>query len=336
MSCDNGPLRLLPPHTSRLVQGAAHFRTIAGVVEALLQNSLDAGCHKAHVLLFPGGEGWGITVFDDGSGWSAADASLLCVCGATSRATERLGRSLFILKSLSGVEAWCRRAGGAPPAALPAWATTAVALRGVFAGTPVRLAALVPQRELAGVLSVAQGLALSRPFVGFRVDVAGAAAPLLQLEAAHTPLQRVAALFPAARGLRPVTGEAGPYAVAGFAAAAGDGAGPTPLFLCTINGRVARGGVLRDAAEAGGGGSAVHALLHVTAACGSFTAVFEAAPERAFVGWTNPPGVRGMVEAAIRAALQPPAVAPCVAAPPPSPQRRSPSSPRSRGGRGGR
>jgi hypothetical protein len=301
-------MHILPPAQAQLVQSAAHFASIPGIVEALIQNALDAGALRIEVALGTPAQdpsGWSVACFDDGRGWSAADAPLLGMRGATSRAADRAGRSLYLLRGVcSTFSADSRRAGDAARG-LPGWAATGVRAGGIFGCTPVRLAALVPARELMGVLAVVQTLAIFAWTVALRVDVDSGPSPLLQLVAAHTPLQRVAALFPGARGLRPVAATSGAYTVTGYAAAAGEGVG-APLAAVTLNGLVARGGVggVREAAEAAAppGAGGVHYLLQVTALPGSCTAVFDAAPDRAFVSFEDARAVRALVTAAVRAA----------------------------------
>jgi DNA mismatch repair protein MutL len=226
-------IHLLPdPLVSQIAAGEVVERP-ASVVKELIENALDAGAREVEVQLEAGGKGR-IAVADDGCGMGADDALLAFDRHATSKIAsfadlERVGTLGFRGEALAAIASVARvelttaerpgegrrvrieggRVRVAEPLARPRGTT--VDVRSLFFNVPARRKFLkAPETELRRALEVAQGYALARPDVRWRVlhegrallDVlpaAGAPAPGAGSagEAAETAgqRQRIAALF---------------------------------------------------------------------------------------------------------------------------------------------
>src|SRR5579863_437981 len=283
-------IRLLPdPMVSQIAAGEVVERP-ASVVKELIENALDAGARQVEVLLEAGGKSR-IAVADDGCGMGADDALLAFDRHATSKIAsfadlERVGtlgfrgEALAAIASVARVELTTAEGSGlgrrvlieggrvrvAEPLARPRGTTLDV--RSLFFNVPARRKFLKsPETELRRAVEVAQGYALARPDVRWRVlhedrvllDVLPpAAAPGLAagfgggMAEAAGQRQRIAALFGEAQAAqltaigdsgRPA-GSGGPGGVGGPGEAAGH-VGPGGL------GRLGEAGVPLGALPAG-------------------------------------------------------------------------------------
>jgi len=249
-------IHLLPdPLVSQIAAGEVVERP-ASVVKELIENALDAGAREVEVQLEAGGKGR-VAVADDGCGMGADDALLAFDRHATSKIAsfedlERVGTLGFRGEALAAIASVARvelvtaerpgeghrvlieggRVRVAEPLARPRGTTLDV--RSLFFNVPARRKFLKsPETELRRALEVAQGYALARPDVRWRVLHEGRALlDLLPAAGPEGPRQRIAQLFGDELASRLVDigtvgegaamGEAGP---AGESAAVGE-AGP--------------------------------------------------------------------------------------------------------------
>jgi DNA mismatch repair protein MutL len=185
-------IRLLPdPLVSQIAAGEVVERP-ASVVKELIENALDAGARQVEVLLEAGGKSR-IAVADDGCGMGADDALLAFDRHATSKIAsfadlERVGtlgfrgEALAAIASVARVELTTAEGSGlgrrvlieggrvrvAEPLARPRGTTLDV--RSLFFNVPARRKFLKsPETELRRAVEVAQGYALARPDVRWRV-----------------------------------------------------------------------------------------------------------------------------------------------------------------------
>jgi DNA mismatch repair protein MutL len=209
---------LADPLVSQIAAGEVVERP-ASVVKELIENALDAGAREIEVLLEAGGKGR-VAVADDGCGMGADDALLAFDQHATSKIAsfadlERVGTLGFRGEALAAIASVARvelvtaerpgeghrvlieggRVRVAEPLARPRGTTLDV--RSLFFNVPARRKFLkAPETELRRALEVAQGYALARPDVRWRVLHEGRA--LLDLLPAAGPegsRQRIAQLF---------------------------------------------------------------------------------------------------------------------------------------------
>src|ERR1700724_2382376 len=209
---------LADPLVSQIAAGEVVERP-ASVVKELIENALDAGAREVEVLLEAGGKGR-VAVADDGCGMGADDALLAFDRHATSKIAsfadlERIGTLGFRGEALAAIASVARvelvtaerpgdghrvlieggRVRVAEPLARPRGTTLDV--RSLFFNVPARRKFLKsPETELRRALEVAQGYALARPDVRWRVLHEGR--PLLDLLPAagpEGPRQRIAQLF---------------------------------------------------------------------------------------------------------------------------------------------
>jgi len=209
---------LADPLVSQIAAGEVVERP-ASVVKELIENALDAGAREVEVLLEAGGKGR-IAVADDGCGMGADDALLAFDRHATSKIAsfedlERVGTLGFRGEALAAIASVARvelvtaerpgeghrvlieggRVRVAEPLARPRGTTLDV--RSLFFNVPARRKFLKsPETELRRCLEVAQGYALARPDVRWRVLHEGRALlDLLPAAGPEGPRQRIAQLF---------------------------------------------------------------------------------------------------------------------------------------------
>jgi DNA mismatch repair protein MutL len=247
---------LADPLVSQIAAGEVVERP-ASVVKELIENALDAGAREVEVLLEAGGKGR-VAVADDGCGMGADDALLAFDRHATSKIAsfedlERVGTLGFRGEALAAIASVARvelvtaerpgeghrvlieggRVRVAEPLARPRGTTLDV--RSLFFNVPARRKFLKsPETELRRALEVAQGYALARPDVRWRLLHEGRALlDLLPAAGPEGPRQRIAQLFgdelasrlvdigTAGGGESAAIGEAGPSGESGAPAAAG-------------------------------------------------------------------------------------------------------------------
>jgi DNA mismatch repair protein MutL len=243
---------LADPLVSQIAAGEVVERP-ASVVKELIENALDAGAREVEVLLEAGGKGR-VAVADDGCGMGADDALLAFDQHATSKIAsfadlERVGTLGFRGEALAAIASVARvelvtaerpgeghrvlieggRVRVAEPLARPRGTTLDV--RSLFFNVPARRKFLkAPETELRRCLEVAQGYALARPDVRWRVLHEGRALlDLLPAAGPGGPRQRIAQLFGDELASRLVDigtvgeiaamGEAGPIGESGAAGA---------------------------------------------------------------------------------------------------------------------
>jgi DNA mismatch repair protein MutL len=209
---------LADPLVSQIAAGEVVERP-ASVVKELIENALDAGAREVEVLLEAGGKGR-VAVADDGCGMGADDALLAFDQHATSKIAsfadlERVGTLGFRGEALAAIASVARvelvtaerpgdghrvlieggRVRVAEPLARPRGTTLDV--RSLFFNVPARRKFLkAPETELRRALEVAQGYALARPDVRWRVLHEGRALlDLLPAAGPQGPRQRIAQLF---------------------------------------------------------------------------------------------------------------------------------------------
>lgn len=246
---------LADPLVSQIAAGEVVERP-ASVVKELIENALDAGARAVEVLLEAGGKGR-VAVADDGCGMGADDALLAFDRHATSKIAsfedlERVGTLGFRGEALAAIASVARvelvtaerpgdghrvlieggRVRVAEPLARPRGTTLDV--RSLFFNVPARRKFLKsPETELRRALEVAQGYALARPDVRWRVLHEGRALlDLLPAAGPEGPRQRIAQLFGdelASRlvgigtvGESAAIGEAGPIGESGAAGVIGE------------------------------------------------------------------------------------------------------------------
>ncbi len=241
---------LADPLVSQIAAGEVVERP-ASVVKELIENALDAGAREVEVHLEAGGKGR-VTVADDGCGMGASDALLAFDRHATSKIAsfadlERVGTLGFRGEALAAIASVARvelvtaerpgeghrvlieggRVRVAEPLARPRGTTLDV--RSLFFNVPARRKFLkAPETELRRALEVAQGYALARPDVRWRVLHEGRALlDLLPAAGPEGPRQRIAQLFGDELAARLVdigpSGESGPIGPIGEDGAVGDG-----------------------------------------------------------------------------------------------------------------
>ena len=209
---------LADPLVSQIAAGEVVERP-ASVVKELIENALDAGAREVEVLLEAGGKGR-VAVADDGCGMGADDALLAFDRHATSKIAsfedlERVGTLGFRGEALAAIASVARVElvtaerpgeghrvlieGGRVRVAEPLARArgTTLDVRSLFFNVPARRKFLkAPETELRRALEVAQGYALARPDVRWRVLHEGRALlDLLPAAGPEGPRQRIAQLF---------------------------------------------------------------------------------------------------------------------------------------------
>ncbi len=235
------PIQRLAAELSQKIAAGEVIERPASVVKELVENAIDAGCHRIDIELSDGGLS-AIVVRDDGCGMTADD---LRICGerhATSkiRSLEDLdtlstlgfrGEALASIAAVARVRivtcaAGTREAhslslsptGSAGPVSDSRGEGTTVEVRDLFFNVPVRAKFMgTPRTESLHINRLAQRFALLSPEIGFFVSHDGRevfAAPRVQ-----TLLERVGQVYgvDVARGMISLDGRRGPIRVTGCA-----------------------------------------------------------------------------------------------------------------------
>ena len=255
------PIRLLPDHLINKIAAGEVVERPASVVKELVENAIDAGGHVITVELKDAGRQL-IRVTDDGFGMTRADVDMALRRHATSKITDEgdlaaiatlgfRGEALpaicavsrfEILSCLRGgvVGTLVRGAGGtvADRLEVQAGSGTSVEVQDLFFNTPARLKFLrSAPAELAFILRLLQGIALSRPNLQLRALHHGKA--VLTAPAAATLRDRVGALlgFETAEMMLDVDHTQGSVRVTGLAAPPQRARGNRDEITLIVNGR---------------------------------------------------------------------------------------------------
>ncbi|HTY54206.1 MAG TPA: DNA mismatch repair endonuclease MutL, partial [Candidatus Binataceae bacterium] len=210
-------IHILPEQVASQIAAGEVVERPASAVKELIENSLDAGAHAMTVEIAGGGRDL-ITVTDDGSGMSRADAILCLRRHATSKIRDASdlaairtmgfrGEALASIASVSRMELKTRRAADLTGVHLSVVggelteerecamaAGTRIEVRELFFNTPARLKFLkAPATEQSAVAEAAQRLALGN--FGVALALVADGRPLLELTRARSALERVRQLF---------------------------------------------------------------------------------------------------------------------------------------------
>jgi len=255
------PIRLLPDHLINKIAAGEVVERPASVVKELVENAIDAGARLITVDLKDAGRQL-IRVTDDGTGMRGGDLDMALCRHATSKisddadlaAIETLGFRGEALPAICGVSRFeilsCARgdtmgmlvrgAGGAVADRLEVEAPvgTSVEIQDLFFNTPARLKFLrSAPAELAFILRLLHGIALSRPDLHFRVLHHGK--PVLSAPPSATLRDRVGALlgFETAAAMLDVGHSQGLVRVTGLAAPPQRARGNRDEITLIVNGR---------------------------------------------------------------------------------------------------
>jgi len=255
------PIRLLPDHLINKIAAGEVVERPASVVKELVENAIDAGARLITVDLKDAGRQL-IRVTDDGTGMRGGDLDMALRRHATSKisddadlaAIETLGFRGEALPAICGVSRFeilsCARgdtvgtlvrgAGGAVADRLEVEAPvgTSVEIQDLFFNTPARLKFLrSAPAELAFILRLLHGIALSRPDLHFRVLHHGK--PVLSAPPSATLRDRVGALlgFETAAAMLDVGHSQGFVRVTGLAAPPQRARGNRDEITLIVNGR---------------------------------------------------------------------------------------------------
>jgi DNA mismatch repair protein MutL len=255
------PIRLLPEHLINKIAAGEVVERPASVVKELVENAIDAGARVITVDLKDAGRQL-IRVTDDGTGMRGGDLDMALRRHATSKiaddadlaAIETLGFRGEALPAICGVSRFeilsCARgdtvgslvrgAGGAVADRLEVEAPvgTSVEIQDLFFNTPARLKFLrSAPAELAFILRLLHGIALSRPDLHFRVLHHGK--PVLSAPPSATLRDRVGALlgFETAAAMLDVGRSQGLVRVTGLAAPPQRARGNRDEITLIVNGR---------------------------------------------------------------------------------------------------
>ena len=255
------PIRLLPEHLINKIAAGEVVERPASVVKELVENAIDAGARLITVDLKDAGRQL-IRVTDDGTGMRGGDLDMALRRHATSKiafdadlaAIETLGFRGEALPAICGVSRFeilsCARddtvgtlvrgAGGAVADHLEVEAPvgTSVEIQDLFFNTPARLKFLrSAPAELAFILRLLHGIALSRPDLHFRVLHHGK--PVLSAPPSATLRDRVGALlgFETAAAMLDVGRSQGLVRVTGLAAPPQRARGNRDEITLIVNGR---------------------------------------------------------------------------------------------------
>ncbi len=255
------PIRLLPDHLINKIAAGEVVERPASVVKELVENAIDAGARLITVDLKDAGRQL-IRVTDDGTGMRGGDLDMALRRHATSKisddadlaAIETLGFRGEALPAICGVSRFeilsCARgdtvgtlvrgAGGAVADRLEVEAPvgTSVEIQDLFFNTPARLKFLrSAPAELAFILRLLHGIALSRPDLHFRVLHHGK--PVLSAPPSATLRNRVGALlgFETAAAMLDVGHSQGLVRVTGLAAPPQRARGNRDEITLIVNGR---------------------------------------------------------------------------------------------------
>ena len=255
------PIRLLPEHLINKIAAGEVVERPASVVKELVENAIDAGARLITVDLKDAGRQL-IRVTDDGTGMRGGDLDMALRRHATSKisddadlaAIETLGFRGEALPAICGVSRFeilscahgdtmgtlVRGAGGAVADRLEVEAPvgTSVEIQDLFFNTPARLKFLrSAPAELAFILRLLHGIALSRPDLHFRVLHHGK--PVLSAPPSATLRDRVGALlgFETAAAMLDVGHSQGLVRVTGLAAPPQRARGNRDEITLIVNGR---------------------------------------------------------------------------------------------------
>jgi DNA mismatch repair protein MutL len=265
------PIRLLPDHLINKIAAGEVVERPASVVKELVENAIDAGARVITVDLKDAGRQL-IRVTDDGAGMRTSDVDMALLRHATSKIAEEgdlaaiatlgfRGEALPAICAVSRFEirscprgdlvgTLVRGAGGTVVDRLEveAAAGTSVEVQDLFFNTPARLKFLrSAPAELAFILRLLQGVALSRPDLHFRVFHHGK--PVLSAPPSATLRDRIGALldFETAAAMLAIDHTQGQVRVTGLAAPPQRARGNRDEITLIVNGRP-----VRDAALAQG------------------------------------------------------------------------------------
>ena len=255
------PIRLLPDHLINKIAAGEVVERPASVVKELVENAIDAGARLITVDLKDAGRQL-IRVTDDGTGMRGGDLDMALRRHATSKiaddadlaAIDTLGFRGEALPAICGVSRFeilsCARgdtlgtlvrgAGGAVADRIEveAPAGTSVEIQDLFFNTPARLKFLrSAPAELAFILRLLHGIALSRPDLHFRVLHHGK--PVLSAPPSATLRDRVGAIldFETAAAMLDVGRSQGEVRVTGLAAPPQRARGNRDEITLIVNGR---------------------------------------------------------------------------------------------------
>jgi DNA mismatch repair protein MutL len=258
------PIRLLPDHLINQIAAGEVVERPASVVKELVENAIDAGGRVITVELKDAGRQL-IRVTDDGFGMTRADVDMALRRHATSKITDEgdlaaiatlgfRGEALPAICAVSRFEilscprggavgTLVRGAGGTVADRLEVEAApgTSVETQDLFFNTPARLKFLrSAPAELAFILRLLQGIALSRPDLLLRALHHGR--PVLTAPAAATLRDRVGALlgFETAEAMLEVDHTQGNVRVTGLAAPPQRARGNRDEITLVVNGRPVR------------------------------------------------------------------------------------------------
>ena len=255
------PIRLLPDHLINKIAAGEVVERPASVIKELVENAIDAGAGVITVELKDAGRQL-IRVTDNGAGMTGADLDMALRRHATSKITDESdlasiatlgfrGEALPAICAVSRFEilscprggsagALVRGAGGtvADRFEVEAGSGTSVEIQDLFFNTPARLKFLrSAPAELAFILRLLQGIALSRPDLQLRALHHGKA--VLTAPAAATLRDRVGALmgFETAAAMLDVDHTQGTVRVTGLAAPPQRARGSRDEISLIVNGR---------------------------------------------------------------------------------------------------
>jgi DNA mismatch repair protein MutL len=255
------PIRLLPDHLINKIAAGEVVERPASVVKELVENAIDAGGRVITVELRDAGRQL-IRVTDDGTGMTGADVDMALRRHATSKIADEgdlaaiatlgfRGEALPAICAVSRFEilscprggavgTLVRGAGGTVADRLEVEAApgTSVETQDLFFNTPARLKFLrSAPAELAFILRLVQGIALSRPDLQLRALHHGKA--VLTAPAAATLRDRVGALlgFETAEAMLEVDHTQGNVRVTGLAAPPQRARGNRDEITLIVNGR---------------------------------------------------------------------------------------------------
>jgi len=255
------PIRLLPDHLINKIAAGEVVERPASVVKELVENAIDAGARLITVDLKDAGRQL-IRVTDNGTGMRGGDLDMALRRHATSKiaddadlaAIDTLGFRGEALPAICGVSRFeilsCARgdtlgtlvrgAGGAVADRIEveAPAGTSVEIQDLFFNTPARLKFLrSAPAELAFILRLLHGIALSRPDLHFRVLHHGK--PVLSAPPSATLRDRVGAIldFETAAAMLDVGRSQGEVRVTGLAAPPQRARGNRDEITLIVNGR---------------------------------------------------------------------------------------------------
>ncbi|PYN17066.1 MAG: DNA mismatch repair endonuclease MutL, partial [Candidatus Rokuibacteriota bacterium] len=264
-------IRVLPDHLVNKIAAGEVVERPAAAVKELVENALDAEAGTVTVELRDGGAAR-ISVADDGTGMTGAEAELALARHATSKiaaeedlaAIATLGFRGEALPAICAVSRFAivtsPRPGGAgvrlageagrvtQRLPVPASGGTSIEVSDLFFNTPARLKFLKSaQTELAATLRLLTQLALAYPGVHLRASNNGR--PVLNAPAAKRLRDRIGALlgYELSERLLPVAREGHGVQIGGLAAPPTASRGGRDQIVVIVNGRPVRDTLLSQA-----------------------------------------------------------------------------------------